>query len=78
MKKSILNLGKALNKADQKKINGGFAFCDANGACPSGYVCQDYICVIDGSGGPGGGGSGGGCSYIKVLCEYEGDTCCIY
>ncbi|MDP2541213.1 hypothetical protein [Tenacibaculum discolor] len=28
MKKSILNLGKALNKANQKQINGG-----ANGSC---------------------------------------------
>ncbi|RLJ97808.1 hypothetical protein [Tenacibaculum discolor] len=29
MKKSILNLGKALNKADQKQINGGRMFtCD--------------------------------------------------
>ncbi|GAA4110981.1 hypothetical protein GCM10022393_08370 [Aquimarina addita] len=26
MKKSILNLGKALNKAEQKSINGGFNF----------------------------------------------------
>ena len=48
MKKSILNLGKALNKADQKQINGG-ASCNTysgpgcygidNGFCGS---CRDY------------------------------------
>ena len=32
MKKSILNLGEALNKADQKLINGGTT-------CPSDYIC---------------------------------------
>lgn len=35
MKKSILNLGKALNKTEQKKINGG-SVCDyyiENGLC---------------------------------------------
>lgn len=37
MKKSILNLGKALLKADQKKINGG-------GSCP-GPICYG---VFDG------------------------------
>lgn len=32
MKKSILKLGKALNKAHQKEINGGFGLCsDYNG-----------------------------------------------
>ncbi|WP_442264473.1 hypothetical protein ACSIGC_08855 [Tenacibaculum sp. ZS6-P6] len=28
MKKSILNIGKALNKAEQRKVNGGFGSCD--------------------------------------------------
>ncbi|MCH2035084.1 MAG: hypothetical protein MK202_16365 [Tenacibaculum sp.] len=33
MKKSILNLGKALNKADQRKVNGGVtvAYCNEGG-----------------------------------------------
>ncbi|WP_272151309.1 hypothetical protein [Tenacibaculum aiptasiae] len=34
MKKSILNLGKALNKTEQQSINGGFS----GGAC---YIIQE-------------------------------------
>ena len=37
MKKSILNLGKALNKAEQKQINGGRRIVECNsdfGGCP--------------------------------------------
>jgi len=30
MKKSILNLGKALNKSEQKKVNGGYGNCPQN------------------------------------------------
>ena len=33
MKKSILNLGKALNKVEQKQINGGFGFQYPIGSC---------------------------------------------
>ncbi|WP_440122382.1 hypothetical protein [Tenacibaculum sp. Ill] len=35
MKKSILNLGKILNKTDQKQINGGIA----RGCYQDGYKC---------------------------------------
>ncbi|MCF2875524.1 MULTISPECIES: hypothetical protein [unclassified Tenacibaculum] len=42
MKKSILNLGKALNKADQKAINGGMF----GNECP---CSSDYIVYSDGS-----------------------------
>ena len=38
MKKSILNLGKSLNKAEQKTINGGRMQCDKN----RDRVCEDY------------------------------------
>ncbi|WP_028887795.1 hypothetical protein [Tenacibaculum ovolyticum] len=31
MKKSILNLGKALNKAEQKEVNGGIRFRSCTG-----------------------------------------------
>ncbi|TYQ00346.1 hypothetical protein C7447_101958 [Tenacibaculum adriaticum] len=43
MKKQILNLGKALNKAEQKQINGGFNVirCHGHHDCPSGWLC-DY------------------------------------
>ncbi|WGH76865.1 hypothetical protein P8625_06905 [Tenacibaculum tangerinum] len=36
MKKSILNLGKALNKTSQKQINGGYP------AIPDEQKCKDY------------------------------------
>ena len=40
MKKSILNIGKALNKAEQKEINGGRNW---NGFCfPSEAKCNHY------------------------------------
>ncbi|MGQ3679031.1 hypothetical protein [Tenacibaculum discolor] len=40
MKKSILNLGKALNKADQKQINGGdMTPIDCDEGCWIGGVC---------------------------------------
>ncbi len=68
MKKSILNLGKALKKADQKNINGGQVF---NGPCFE-WCADPYIqelywkplycnCNTGGSGGgnpPGGGDDG--------------------
>ena len=39
MKKQILNLGKALNKAEQKTINGGKKQCETHNQCGSGYCC---------------------------------------
>jgi hypothetical protein len=47
MKKSILNLGKTLNKAEQKTINGGRKQCDSNhdGVCEdSGRHCAEFYC----------------------------------
>jgi len=44
MKKSILNVGKALSKAEQQKINGG------NNDCTIPSVCQ----TCEGFAGPGG------------------------
>ncbi len=79
MKKSILNLGKPLNKKEQKHINGGGTFCNADGDCASGYYCDDYLCISDGSGdGDGNNGGGSGCTIMKFLCEYPGDTCCLF
>lgn len=40
MKKSILNLGKALNKVEQKTINGGKKQCDNIHRCGSGFCCN--------------------------------------
>jgi hypothetical protein len=51
MKKSILNLGKALNKAEQKQIQGGYIalppcgdeFCTVPGGCiPKGHAGCPY------------------------------------
>jgi hypothetical protein len=45
MKKSILNLGKALNKSEQEQINGGKPIeCYSNPICPP-YGC----CIVYGS-----------------------------
>lgn len=38
MKKSILNFGKALNKAEQKTISGGKKQCDTN----HDRICEDF------------------------------------
>lgn len=52
MKKSILNLGKVLNKAEQKTIKGSN---DDYGVCKEkysfscgvlGHICCDYKCVL--------------------------------
>ncbi|WP_431164570.1 hypothetical protein [Tenacibaculum halocynthiae] len=40
MKKSILNLGNALNKIEQKQINGGRKFCTSHAQCPANQCCQ--------------------------------------
>jgi len=49
MKKQFINLGKALNKAEQKQINGGVHICALNG-CPPGYICKPVApyagCII--------------------------------
>ncbi|KAB1159546.1 hypothetical protein F7018_04340 [Tenacibaculum aiptasiae] len=56
MKKSILNIGKALNKAEQKLINGGtginYAQCLNHSDCPSGYRCVDKYNNPDLAGAP--------------------------
>jgi len=47
MRKSILNFGKALNKAEQQSINGGRKQCDSNndGICEdSGRHCSEFYC----------------------------------
>ncbi|PKH50671.1 hypothetical protein CXF68_08165 [Tenacibaculum sp. Bg11-29] len=47
MKKTILNFGKALNKAEQQSINGGRKQCDSNhdGVCEdSGRHCAELYC----------------------------------
>ena len=47
MKKQILNLGKALNKAEQKEINGGVArFCVCDSDCGSGNHCCSGRCYV--------------------------------
>tara|TARA_B110000238_G_C15771496_1_gene287788 strand:+ start:88 stop:309 length:222 start_codon:yes stop_codon:yes gene_type:complete len=38
MKKSILNIGKALNKAEQKEVNGGLMAWNGTCLCPNGEV----------------------------------------
>ncbi|PKH50664.1 hypothetical protein CXF68_08130 [Tenacibaculum sp. Bg11-29] len=55
MKKSILNLGKALNKAEQKEINGGIGFgsCTGSGSrccvqTPRGQFCDAGRCTRHG------------------------------
>ncbi|MDC1162285.1 hypothetical protein OAT18_02465 [Tenacibaculum sp.] len=48
MKKQILNLGKALNKAQQTIINGG---SEADWGCPRFCEENGYICRPSGNGG---------------------------
>ena len=54
MKKSILNLGKALNKSDQKQINGGangFCYQEGSRCCenrPWGVFCDAGRCGTSG------------------------------
>ncbi|WP_237274791.1 hypothetical protein [Tenacibaculum ovolyticum] len=49
MKKSILNLGKALNKAEQREVNGsgGKKFCSTHEDCRFGYGCCGGVCISD-------------------------------
>jgi hypothetical protein len=48
MKKQILNLGKALNKAEQKTINGGssdcFGMCDTGNEQLLSNVISELVC----------------------------------
>ena len=59
MKKSILNIGKALNKAEQKSINGG----GGKGPCP---------CTTNYTSLPGGGNF---CSYPGSDPNFPGGVC---
>jgi len=60
MKKSILNLGKALNKAEQKKINGGLLInCYDNPTCPP---YNAVACAI----------IGGTCKYFCIENDLKG------
>ncbi len=78
MKKLILNLGKTLNKTEQKTINGGNAiFCDANGNCPIGSYCDGHLCIDNGSGN-GESDPNKDCRNPHRFCIDEFDTCCIY
>ncbi|MBA6156379.1 hypothetical protein H3Z83_07615 [Tenacibaculum sp. S7007] len=47
MKKSILNLGNALNKAEQKAVNGGFFRCTSSEQCSGRYDCCSQGTCID-------------------------------
>ncbi|WP_348743078.1 hypothetical protein [Tenacibaculum sp. 190524A05c] len=47
MKKSILNLGKNLNKQEQKQINGGWHRCYNSGQCSGRYDCCSAGFCID-------------------------------
>ncbi|CAL2076074.1 hypothetical protein [Tenacibaculum sp. 190524A02b] len=53
MKKSILNLGKALEKKAQKQINGGGKACNYNAypdfGCRPGSCCSRGQCIKIGS-----------------------------
>ena len=52
MKKQILNLGKALNKAEQKSINGGYktkTSCDAMGGFWGLHIDGHWCCTIPNS-----------------------------
>ena len=76
MKKSILSLGKPLNKREQKLINGGGAvgFCDMNGNCPSGQYCEGIYCYTNDTGG-GGGGNNSNCTHPWEFCP-DGSISC--
>ena len=70
MKKSILNLGKALNKADQKNINGGML--GGFDPCPPSlsFTLDGYFTRRDGS-------IGRTCSYPSTLADtiFPGSRC---
>ncbi|MCF2876638.1 MULTISPECIES: hypothetical protein [unclassified Tenacibaculum] len=70
MKKSILNLGKILNKADQKAINGGG---EVSGVCKPEFTidmngdkiftCEGHCCVPT---------TNGGCTVTIEACNING------
>ena len=47
MKKSILKIGKALNRLEQKEINGGYMaeMCSDNCKCTSEQKCEQKPCA---------------------------------
>ncbi len=47
MKKSILNLGKTLSKAQQKQVKGGISLCSNIAICPK---IDDKYCIVIGTG----------------------------
>jgi hypothetical protein len=55
MKKQILNIGKALNKAEQRTIKGGALTCGVEGGtCPPSGPYGNYFCCEE-----------------QALCRYE-------
>ncbi|MEE4000935.1 hypothetical protein V1T75_11370 [Tenacibaculum sp. FZY0031] len=75
MKKTILNLGKPLNKTAQKLINGGGAvgFCGGEGSCPAGQYCQGIYCYTeDGNGSDPGNNN---CTGPWQFCPNGGISC---
>ncbi|WP_408024906.1 hypothetical protein [Tenacibaculum sediminilitoris] len=77
MKKQVLTLGKALNKEDQKLINGGgdpVGLCDGNNSCPSGEYCRGIYCYRDNDGGTGTGGSNN-CTHPWQFCPNGSISC---
>jgi len=53
MKNSILNLGKALNKAEQKEINGGLQYntiikCVTSGNCNAALYGESVVACVNG------------------------------
>lgn len=55
MKKSILNIGKALNKAEQKSINGGARCVEDGDVAFRGGCCNNNYVKVSGSWGVCGG-----------------------
>lgn len=47
MNQSILNLGKPLNKKQQKTIKGGIGICSTIAICPN---ISDKYCIVVGTG----------------------------
>ena len=48
MKKSILNIGKALNKAEQEQVNGGLSGCPSGMCFGMPFFCQEgtNLCAV--------------------------------
>ncbi|WP_299107105.1 hypothetical protein [uncultured Tenacibaculum sp.] len=54
MKKSILNLGQVLNKAQQKQVNGGRKYCESHEDCGTGCCNTARFCQVFGAPNTGG------------------------